>query len=42
MNLAGIPRALIMLALFALALIVLGGVIARLGRNAAAATRSVV
>lgn len=41
MNLTAVPRAIIMLALFAAALLVLGGLIARLGRNAGGALRAV-
>lgn len=36
-----IPRAIILLALFGAALLVLGGIIARLGRNAGGALRAV-
>jgi hypothetical protein len=42
MNLAGIPRAILLLALFAAALLILGGVITRLGKNAGGALRNVV
>ena len=36
-----IPRAIILLAIFGAALLVLGGIIARLGRNAGGALRAV-
>lgn len=41
MNLTALPRAIIMLAVFAAALLILGGLIARLGRNAGASLRAV-
>lgn len=40
--LKNLPRAIIMLAVFAAALLVLGGIIARLGRSAAGSLQSVV
>jgi len=41
MNLTAVPRAILLLAVFAAALLILGGVIARLGRNAGGALRAV-
>jgi hypothetical protein len=40
--LKNLPRAIIMLAVFGAALLVLGGIIARLGRNAGASLSAVV
>lgn len=40
--LKSIPRAILMTALFGAALLVLGGIIARLGRNAGASLQAVV
>lgn len=39
--LANIPRAVIMLALFGAALLILGGIVARLGRSAGGALKAV-
>jgi hypothetical protein len=39
--LTNIPKAIILLALFGAALLVLGGIIARLGRNAGSALKNV-
>ncbi len=42
MNLSGVPSAVIALLIFAVALLLLGGIIARTGRNASAKLGAVV